>query len=366
MGSGIFGSDQSSSSKLVCNTFNSCIHGVYFGGAAGCDIGDQVLDANGNPHATGNFWNNNIAPQDINGSVNSASPIKWFWDVIQPQNGAGFVTCNSTTQTNALVDCSSFPSSLAIIEREEYVGTSLRAGRDTNNTPDRQLQYTRFAYRMLSKNPQWLNLNTPDDTLYQNFYTQFQQQNVGAMRTAEIAADSGNVATVQGICTSLNCTNIQEHNFKLVYEIYSRSWLVDSLQFTSSDSATLLIIANSDPNSAGRAVYSARVLLDLPIDYFYLNSQRNLQDPGVPQVSVFLVYPNPATNFVTIEFDSATNNPLIVELIDITGKTVWAQTLPSDILIHQIPTSETIPGVYLLRARTEEEVLGTSRIIITK
>jgi hypothetical protein len=367
MGSGIYGSDQSSSSKLVCNTFNSCIHGVYFGGAAGCDIGDQVLDANGNPQATGNVWNNNIDPFNIAGQVSSNNPIKWFWDVIQPQNGAGFVTCNNTTQTNALVDCSSFPSSLAIIEREEYVGTSLRAGRDTNNLPDRQLQYTRFAYRMLSKNPQWLNLNTPDDTLYQNFYAQYQQQNIGAMRTAEIAADSGNAATVNGICTSLNCTNIQEHNFKLVYEIYSRSWLVDSLQFTSSDSTTLLIIANSDPNSAGRAVYSARVLLDLPIDYFDIISQRyNQLQPEQQESTNLEVYPNPAQEVITIEFDQITSSIILIEIVDITGKTVFRQVLTPGNLLYQVNVHELNPGMYILRANTSDMHIGTSRLIITK
>lgn len=157
--------------------------------------------------------------------------------------------------------------------RDKEVGAALRAATDTNTGTEKRYQLHRYAHRKLTQTPAWLTLGTPDDTLYQNFYNSYDPTNIGTLRQVEVAADTGNFQFVSTTCNALTCTNVIEHNLKLVYGIYSATWMIGVLEYAAVDSATLLNIALQDPVEGGTAVYSARVMLDLPIDYYGANSQ---------------------------------------------------------------------------------------------
>lgn len=81
-----------------------------------------------------------------------------------------------------------------------------------------------------------------------------------------VSVDSVSLATV--ILNSLNDTNLSESNLKTVYAIYAATWMLGIEEFSSADSATLLNIALQNPTAGGTAVYNARVMLDLEIDYY--------------------------------------------------------------------------------------------------
>jgi hypothetical protein len=370
MGSGILGYDISSSSTLACNTFNRCYHGVYFTGSVftggTCDIGDQIYDPNGVPSATGNTWTANVANYWINGFVDPNNPIVWRWDLIQPINGALQVTCNPFTQTSYNA-CSVFFLAPQVVQRDKMVGAMLRTANNPNAPVDQQYQLRRHAYRTLNQNPQWLNLNSPDDTLYQNFYTAYSTQNIGLLRTIEVAADSGDFTAVNANCNAINCSNMQEHNFKLVYEIYSRTWMQAVQSFTPADSATLMNIATQEPVAGGRAVYSARILLDYPVDYYGANSQRigAEQEEEYSSASA-VIYPNPAADYFTLEYGVDEGENATVELIDLTGKTVKTVALTPLADTYQINTADLQAGIYLIRINVNGEMQVQNRVTIVK
>lgn len=366
LGSGLFGFEISSFSTLACNTMDRCYNGVFFTGSQftnnACDIGNQVVDPNNTPAATGNTWIANQGQFQIDGDV--APAIVWRWDVSSPSNGATNVTLNWINY-NA---CNTFFAlSPAVIERDKQVGTLLRNAADTAISTEQRYQVQRYAHRKLHQNPSWLILGAPDDTVYQNFYNSYDPTNLGALRQIEVGVDADSAQVVSGICSNLTCSNLIEHNAKEVYTIYAATWMNGIASFSPADSATLLSIANMDPVEGGTAVYSARVMLDLPVDYFGGNTQRVSQQGVEQHEATFIrVFPNPASEYVQLDMVSEDSQNAQVEIVDLHGKVVLSQQLSSDQSSHLIKTSTLTEGVYLLRIIADGVEIEGQRLVIAR
>ncbi len=368
MGSGIFGFEISTASTLACNTMNRCYHGVFFtGGTAtsgACDIGDQVIDPLGTPSATGNTWIANVVPnQQILGIV--SPQIIWRWDNVAPTavGSGGVVVPGSATSYNA---CSQFFFQASQpVERDRKVGVALRSALDTTIGTEQRYQLHRYAHRKLTQTPSWLSLGPADDSLYQNFFNNYNPTNMGTLRQIEVAADTGNFQFVNTTCNTLACTNGIEHNLKVVYGIYSVSWMIGVLEFTSLDSATLLNIAMQDPVEGGTAVYSARVLLDLPIDYYGTSAQRMTQEENNSSVNGNLnIYPNPASSEVKLECWVEEDQVAYVEIFELGGKRILTQPLAPQVEVYTIETASLQGGIYLVRVVIEGEATEGKRLVI--
>lgn len=370
LGSGIFGYETSTASTLACNTMFRCYNGVFFtGGPAtlgNCDIGDQIFDPLGTPSATGNVWTGNIGVDDIDGSVFPG--IDWRWDVSQPNNGAFNVVCNATTQTSYNACNTFFFLAPAPITRDQEVGAALRTAADPNTGLEQQYQLRRYAHRRLTQTPSWLYLNTPDDTTYQNFYAGFNPTNIGTLRQIETAADTGNFQFVSSTCSTLSCSNILEHNLKSVYSIYAVTWMIGIPEFNPADSATLLNIALQNPTAGGTAVYNARVMLDLPVDYYGTSTQRigQEQESNSTISNELNIYPNPASESVNLEYGIDEGQNAQVEIFDLTGKLVLTNNLAPQQEVYSIETDELEAGVYMLRVIVNGEATESKRLVIVK
>lgn len=79
--------------------------------------------------------------------------------------------------------------------------------------------------------------------------------------------------------------------------------------------------------------------------------------------SDFTVFPNPAQNFINIQ--SAENLFDKVELIDITGKTVFVSKIALNSNNISIPTSHLANGNYQLKVTSGNQI-GTKQIIVNK
>lgn len=63
------------------------------------------------------------------------------------------------------------------------------------------------------------------------------------------------------------------------------------------------------------------------------------------------IYPNPATNYLTIDYDNHVSGRLKITLLDLSGKAVHTQDHSEPILVEQIPS-----GTYILRIEDEDTV----------
>jgi len=253
------------------------------------------------------------------------------------------------------------------MERDKQVGTALHSAADTTTSPENRYQLRRYAHRKLTQTPVWLGLGFPDDTLYQNFYNTYNPTSMGTLRQVELAADSGGSQLVASMCSTLSCSNIPEHNVKVVYGIYAATWMQGHAEFTPADSALLLNIAMQDPAGGGTAVYSARVMLNLPIDYYGASSQRIGQDVVTPSTQNELnIYPNPANESVRLEYGVEEGQSAQVEIFDLAGKRVLSQQLPPVQEIYAINTAELPEGVYMLRVVVDGEATDGNRLVIVK
>ena len=73
-----------------------------------------------------------------------------------------------------------------------------------------------------------------------------------------------------------------------------------------------------------------------------------------------IVFPNPADEFISIQWPSAIQMNEIV-LFDINGKQVQRYVNPQT---HTINVSELIPGVYIIRCQTHQNEFTHHKIII--
>ena len=77
------------------------------------------------------------------------------------------------------------------------------------------------------------------------------------------------------------------------------------------------------------------------------------------------VYPNPANDFIVMQFNSLVKQNINVELFDITGKSVQKSIIYQGSTIANIDTRALYSGQYILKFTTKSEVV-TRKIMITK
>src|SRR3990172_9798976 len=121
-------------------------------------------------------------------------------------------------------------------------------------------------YRFLKNNQNWISLNAPDDSTYQNFYVQQQNNNIGAYEQINDFMQAENFSSANSLNQSVNANTAAELNRKEVNRIYLLTWANGIEAFNPADSASLLNIAYQDAVTGGDAVYSARTMLRLFIE----------------------------------------------------------------------------------------------------
>lgn len=355
MGSGIYGYEISSASKLACNTMDQCYMGVLFEGSAstnfGCDIGDQLLDMFGMPAATGNVWISSVSGEDIAGKADPS--INWYWDVSSPTMPFVSTINPIYEQYNACAQYF-FIGGNPETEREGMIGKALRTANDPNTGADQQYMLYRYVYRILNQNPTWLSLGTNDDAMYQGFYEAFEQSNIGMLQSIELAADTADSDAVDSTASSMATENTIEDNAQAVYGIYAKTWMSGIDTFTPADSATLLVIANQDPVEGGSAVYSARIMLNYSVDYFgpTNRSMHAGSSPEKDQQSYekksLTIAPNPTQGTFVLDYSVAASSKAQIEIRDAVGRVVFTGHLEPGSASHSFDLGGLETGIYMI------------------
>jgi len=222
-----------------------------------------------------------------------------------------------------------------------------------------------WTYRYFRQNPGALQLNVPNDALYQSFYQQCANSCVGTIENINDNIASGNTSQAVNLNNSFSPQTLIEQNRKTVNSIYLNTWANGQWWFTSADSATLLSIASQDPLTNGDAVYSARVMLKF--DPVSNTSFRMQQEQGAADFSTeSTVYPNPTTGLVHYDYSLIEGEQRVFEIYDLLGKKLISLDLNPEQTILEADVSGLNDGVYLFRVSINGKIVDTGKLIIIK
>jgi hypothetical protein len=86
----------------------------------------------------------------------------------------------------------------------------------------------------------------------------------------------------------------------------------------------------------------------------------------LPEHNEYIVYPNPAWQVATVKFGFETNEDITLELFNNIGRLVQSVFVTSGSRYAEISVDELPEGLYLLRVRTAKDILGISKVMVTK
>ena len=162
---------------------------------------------------------------------------------------------------------------------------------------------------------------------------------------------------------------IPEHdvfiNLKTVLSIYLDSWCNDRFTLTSEEYNTLFEIAGQTPFEAGDAVYTARIMIGFEPDEHEVAYRLANFAAGDDQGTV-RIYPNPATNQVTVEFENegAENLIGVVNVYHLIGNLAFSLEFETRDSFTVISLDDLTNGVYLFSIRLSNGISKSGKLVI--
>jgi hypothetical protein len=138
-------------------------------------------------------------------------------------------------------------------------------------------------------------------------------------------------------------------------ESYSFNWTIDNI-FDSENLALVAFI--QDENS--REVYQVGTSSEFGIPTFVDLPSIDFNKPGL------VFYPNPATDYLFIEFGENLTGDHILEIYNLSGYMVRTEILKGGRSNYEISTESLQRGVYLFSIRNNRDTVITARILIMK
>ena len=132
---------------------------------------------------------------------------------------------------------------------------------------------------------------------------------------------------------------------------------VGSVKATGVKNYTFTDVAD---NIKGRRVYYRLKKVDNDGSYTY----SEVFTLHIPLNIKFTVYPNPATEFISIQINNNSNEKATVQLTDITGKIVFSNTYTLNNGLITIPVKQFTAGTFMIRLTTQNESYLQKVVII--
>ncbi|MEW6469640.1 MAG: PKD domain-containing protein [Bacteroidota bacterium] len=221
------------------------------------------------------------------------------------------------------------------------------------------------TYRYFRQNPGALQLNVPNDGLYQSFYQQCANDCIGTIENINDNIASGNTPQATNLNNSFSPQTLIEQNRKTVNSIYLNTWANGQWWFTSADSVTLLSIASQDPVTNGDAVYSARVMLKFdPVANTGFRTQQDQTNANLAVEST--VYPNPTTGLVYYDYSLVEGEQGVFEIYDLLGKKLISVALKPDENSVSVDTSVLNGGIYIFSININGKPENSGKLIVIK
>ena len=136
-------------------------------------------------------------------------------------------------------------------------------------------------------------------------------------------------------------------NFKVVNDIYWRTWFIGVYSFTPQDSSALYDIAYQDPSYGGTAVFTARVMLGIDVESNTTKrSSNSISTSNLIETKFVHFFPNPAKDYVNYEITLEVNETAQLEILDVFGRVVLVKKLDYDNKTGYIDFKEKSSGFY--------------------
>ena len=148
-------------------------------------------------------------------------------------------------------------------------------------------------------------------------------------------------------------------------EIYLDTWAREVYVFDSLQYSALSDIASQNPLSGGSGVYTARVMLGTDYDDFGPNENR-IDVRGKIADQYLHIYPNPATDEVTVDYNIVEGKQGLIVFYDFTGRELFRETLAGGMNVKRISTAMFSSGIYHLRFMENDELIGNIKLAIMK
>jgi len=118
------------------------------------------------------------------------------------------------------------------------------------------------------------------------------------------------------------------------------------------------------PWEGGEGVYIARYMLGIDIDYSNPNVQFSKGQGGITEVEQLTVFPNPATNNLTLSFANAIEGGFVIEVYNHTGVKVINEVVSQTEAVHLLNTTKLKNGIYFIKVYTSIETFKSKFVII--
>jgi len=175
-------------------------------------------------------------------------------------------------------------------------------------------------------------------------------RSLGAMTELHRAATAANLLSLNG---TLADSTVYQANEKSVNQIFLQTLALGNTEFTEAQITALESIAEGCPLSDGEAVLRARAMLNIleesPAvydDFVICGSGERTEEKGRDAKSSLRVYPNPANDFLNVDYYSVTNTDSQLLIFNAQGQSVREITLASKAGVIQVSLNNIPSGVY--------------------
>lgn len=165
---------------------------------------------------------------------------------------------------------------------------------------------------------------------------------------------------------------IFESNQKIVNSIILSSIARGRYEFTETELMNLEDIADQCPYLGGPSVFEARSLLLLTNAELTWNdevicegtSERHSLNES--KYSYLSVYPNPATEFITLEYDLESYSKARIYIVDVNGKVRKELSLNTKDYSVNLDISDLNSGVYFMKLMSEDDLIRVEKVTIIR
>ena len=181
------------------------------------------------------------------------------------------------------------------------------------------------------------------------------------------------VASVKSNNLSVSTSADYETNLQQINDIYLSTIALGINEFNSSQLTQIETIAGKCPLSDGNAVYFARGLLAMVKDTIFdddaicdAGQGYRISGQGEEELNTVHLYPNPAYDQLTLEFEEAIEFEYEITFYSVTGQQYASYKLAEDQQSFTLDISTIPSGLYFYKIRRNEKNIASGKLTIMK
>lgn len=372
MGTGILCFGNSDMSTLQCNIMNKCFRGVSLFTAK---IGDQGVS---NTPSDNQWTNTSSSNVRIFGNLQGTPPF-WYYRATPSKfdptvnfTGGSINPITTTGSYNCSVGCINDPC-----QQFKLAGGVKEQVQFPMFAEEHKFSEKEHIFRKLREKPALMQLGTADDAVLQQFHDSMLNTNAGKIRIVREHIANNDLALAKQSNDLIVSTNIMEENHKKVNDVYLRTWAENVYDFAPADRSTLESVAYQTSIEGGRAVFTARVMLDTLIDDPLIESSARMANTETMEnepVQIFLnehsyvskIYPNPNNGLMQLEYTLEDEQTGELEIWDVAGKILQRYSLNQKKKYLEINAPALTSGIYFYKIKINNETIVNDKLIIIK